>query len=573
MALYPRNFTNKEIMSPGYDGSRFQANLPGYRDHSDDRINRTNTQINVSEHDVPNIKYAFDFRLPVLFRYGFGVGYNQIVIPKGRVVAVDPRMDLVDTESEKKFSTLTLANGGASVRLRKAGDKFKTAANAKSLVSPVASGKDVPEVSIGRDWTPLKGLSDTYEETCFRPTKEKKDAIGQLADYTDEVVEMQEGTGLVRVKTTGVVPKVGEIRLGNVPIGIIERNEYTRDDDAFNGIMPGPVRTDALVELPWFAYKDKAEQNPWGSAYGQLFPGCLVRSDENGRIVPSILNFNDLMAGMDIQEYELERQQVLGTVYAVNTDLVPEGAAKWATWALEDRMNSEYFNPSVYRKTNRRGEDAVENSPYNSTNTYPGYPYDKNYLNHDLHMLASDRIDLYDPRMNPEFRYNDLGIPGLTDGANVFTKVVADQVVGHLGASADLSQAHDGSAMQEYNDVIVRLPDVNIKEGTILLDIGETPIAIPADDTAWAADAKLCKVGQVVGTNFVVKYVNAAQGIITIGAKDQENATLKAIADAVKANKKPLSVRVVYQVKGKSGVPTFMDWDGVVGSVKILLQK
>lgn len=363
MALYPRNFTNKEIMSPGYDGSRFQANLPGYRDHSDDRINRTNTQINVSEHDVPNIKYAFDFRLPVLFRYGFGVGYNQIVIPKGRVVAVDPRMDLVDTESEKKFSTLTLANGGASVRLRKAGDKFKAAANAKSLVSPVASGKDVPEVSIGRDWTPLKGLSDTYEETCFRPTKEKKDAIGQLGDYTDEVVEMQEGTGLVRVKTTGVVPKVGEIRLGNVPIGIIERNEYTRDDDAFNGIMPGPVRTDALVELPWFAYKDKAEQNPWGSAYGQLFPGCLVRSDENGRIVPSILNFNDLMAGMDIQEYELERQQVLGTVYAVNTDLVPEGAAKWATWALEDRMNSEYFNPTVYRKTNRRGEDAVENSP------------------------------------------------------------------------------------------------------------------------------------------------------------------------------------------------------------------
>ena len=56
MALYPRNFTNKEIMSPGYDGSRFQANLPGFRDHSDDRINRTNTQINVSEHDVPNIK-------------------------------------------------------------------------------------------------------------------------------------------------------------------------------------------------------------------------------------------------------------------------------------------------------------------------------------------------------------------------------------------------------------------------------------------------------------------------------------------------------------------------------------
>ena len=573
MALYPRNFTNKEVMSPGYDGSRFQANLPGFRDHSDDRINRTNTELNISEHDVPNIKYAFDFRLPVLFRYGFGVGFNQVVIPKGRVVAADPRMDLVDFESQKKFSTLTLANGGATVRLRKATDKFKTAADGKSLVSPAASNKAVPEVSVGREWTPLKGLADTYEEKCFRPTKEKKDAIQQLADYTDETVELQERTGLVRVQATGVLPKVGEIRLGNVPIGIIERNEYTRDDDAFNGIMPGPVRTDAMVELPWFAYKDKAEQNPWGSAYGQLYPGCLVRSDENGRIVPSVLNFNDLMADMTVQEYELERQQVLGTVYAVNTELVPEGAAKWATWALEDRMNSEHFNPTVYRKTNRRGEDAVANSPYKSTGAYPGYPYDKNYLNHDLHMLSSDRIDLYDPRMNPEYRYSDLGIPGLTDGANVFTKVVADQVIGKLGASADLSTAQDGSSMQEYGDVILRLPDINIKEGTILLEIGETPITIPADDTAWATSDKLATVGKVVGTNFVIKYLNATQGIITIGAKDQENATLKAIAAAVKANKKPLSVRVVYQVKGKAGVPTFMDWDGAVGSVKILLQK
>lgn len=573
MALYPRNFTNKEVMSPGYDGSRFQANLPGFRDHSDDRINRTNTELNISEHDVPNIKYAFDFRLPVLFRYGFGVGFNQVVIPKGRVVAADPRMDLVDFESQKKFSTLTLANGGATVRLRKATDKFKTAADGKSLVSPVASNKAVPEVSVGREWTPLKGLVDTYEEKCFRPTKEKKDAIQQLADYTDETVELQERTGLVRVQATGVLPKVGEIRLGNVPIGIIERNEYTRDDDAFNGIMPGPVRTDAMVELPWFAYKDKAEQNPWGSAYGQLYPGCLVRSDENGRIVPSVLNFNDLMADMTVQEYELERQQVLGTVYAVNTELVPEGAAKWATWALEDRMNSEHFNPTVYRKTNRRGEDAVANSPYKSTGAYPGYPYDKNYLNHDLHMLSSDRIDLYDPRMNPEYRYSDLGIPGLTDGANVFTKVVADQVIGKLGASADLSTAQDGSSMQEYGDVILRLPDINIKEGTILLEIGETPIAIPANNADWAASDKLATVGKVVGTNFVIKYLNATQGIITIGAKDQENATLKAIAAAVKANKKPLSVRVVYQVKGKAGVPTFMDWDGAVGSVKILLQK
>ena len=35
----------------------------------------------------------------------------------------------------------------------------------------------------------------------------------------------------------------------------------------------------------------------------------------------------------------------------------------------------------------------------------------------------------------------------------------------------------------------------------------------------------------------------------------------------------PVTVYAKYKKRGLSGVPTFMDWDGVVGSVKILLTK
>ena len=76
MALQPNDYTTNERLQPGARGEVFQANLPGYRDDAD-RINRTNNFLNTSEHDVPNIKYLFDYRLPTLFKYGFAHGFNQ----------------------------------------------------------------------------------------------------------------------------------------------------------------------------------------------------------------------------------------------------------------------------------------------------------------------------------------------------------------------------------------------------------------------------------------------------------------------------------------------------------------
>lgn len=541
MAIYPNDFTIQEKLQPGARGEVFQTSLPGYRDNAD-RVNRTNNNLNTSAHDVPNIKYLFDYRLPTLFKYGFAYGFNQIVIPKGRIVAADPNMDLVDFESQKQFNTLTLANGGVPVRIRAIGDKYNNhSSSATAIVSPASQNQTV--LNIGKEWIPVSGFSKTYKETCYRPFKIDGATKGANAQL--------EASGYSISATTGKVTKsqieVKDVRPGNIPLGMLQRNEYTRDDDAFNGIAPGPILTDAMVEFPWFVYKDKAEENPWGSAYGALFPGALVKSDENGRITISPLSIETEVADMDIAEYEMERQQVIGQVYSVNHEIVPEGAAKWATWALEDRLNSDEFNPALYAKTNRHGEDAVNSSPFNSEGKYPGYPYDKNYLNHDLHMLASiGRRDNYDPRMNQEFLYDNLGIPGLTDGHNAVVRDVEPAIAGYIHYAGG----------KDYSPMYFRTLDVNIEPNSLQIAI---------NDDSFVNCTKGAKVNSDI---FKVTYCNEEQGIIMLEVANKTEAD-----NLLRDKDSGVTVKFKYKKRGMSGVPTYLDWDGIAGSVKVLFTK
>lgn len=541
MAIYPNDFTTQEKLQPGARGEVFQTSLPGYRDNAD-RVNRTNNNLNTSAHDVPNIKYLFDYRLPTLFKYGFAYGFNQIVIPKGRIVAADPNMDLVDFESQKQFNTLTLANGGVPVRIRAIGDKYNNhSSSATAIVSPASQNQTV--LNIGKEWIPVSGFSKTYKETCYRPFKIDGATKGANAQLEDAGYSISTTTGKVTKSNT----EVKDVRPGNIPLGMLQRNEYTRDDDAFNGIAPGPILTDAMVEFPWFVYKDKAEENPWGSAYGALFPGALVKSDENGRITISPLSIETEVADMDIAEYEMERQQVIGQVYSVNHEIVPEGAAKWATWALEDRLNSDEFNPALYAKTNRHGEDAVNSSPFNSEGKYPGYPYDKNYLNHDLHMLASiGRRDNYDPRMNQEFLYDNLGIPGLTDGHNAVVRDVEPAIAGYIHYAGG----------KDYSPMYFRTLDVNIEPNSLQIAIG---------DDSFANCTKGAKVKNDI---FKVTYCNEEQGIIMLEVANKTEAD-----NLLRDKDGGVTVKFKYKKRGMSGVPTYLDWDGIAGSVKVLFTK
>lgn len=543
MALHPTYFNGQDRLQPGARGEIFQSDIPGHRNQGD-RINRTNSKLATSAHDVPNIKYQFDYRLPVLFRYGYAYGFNQIVIPKGRIVAVDPFMDLVDFDMKKQHNTLTMANGGAPVRVRQHGDKYPVLSGKETdIVGPAAQGQSVH--GTGKEWIPLEGFENTYTSKAYRPfARVEEDGTVSFNSPTAQLGEFKVDTETGKIVTAdGAL--ADHVRPGNIPIGIMQRNEYTRDDDAYNGMMPGPVLTDALVELPWFTYKDKAEQNPWGSAYGGLFPGALVKSDENGRFVVSPLSFEDEIAKMTVPEYEFERQQVVGQVYAVNANLIPEGAARWATWALEDRLKFDEFNPWLYNQNNRRGEDAINNSPYKSTGQYPGYPYDKAYKNHDLHMLGSvGRKDNYDQRMNQKYQYDNLGIPGLTDGKNVAVRHYDPIVVGKI------NKAGEG---KEYVDLYFRTPEVDVEN----LQIGFTGVA--------SAPATLG--AKLLNDSLKIKYVDEKQGILVLEVIDA------AKLEEAMGDNTSIDVKLEFDKRGMSGVPTFMDWDGVVGSVKVLLTK
>ena len=558
MALYPNKFVGQDRLQPGARGEKFKVDIPGYRG-KEDRINRTEMRLNHNEHDTPNVKYMFDDRLPVLFRYGFAYGFNQMIIPKGRICAVDKYMDLVDFDMQKQHNTLTIANGGAPIIPSTNADKYKDYSGAaQKMVSSENQGQPLANPDI--EWVPLIGMEAAYSDVSYRPfkttTKEVEGVTttivaGPQAQLTANNYHIDEETGRV-VDASGnrvnVIP-------GNIPIGMIIRNEYTRDEDAMNGMAPGAVNTDCMVELPWFAYKDKAESNPWGSAYGGLFPGALVKSDENGRVVVSPLSYETEVATMSVAEYELERQQVIGQVYAVNTELVPEGAAKWATWALSDRLNFDEFAPEEWSQNGRRGEDSISHTPYKSTGKFPGYPYDKNYGAHDLHMLASKR-DNYNQRMQQEYQYENLGIPGLTDGYNAIKRSLGPVKVGTLRVA---------KGSYETLDLYFRTPDVKVEDIQIVIGDGTTFANV-------IEGAKLTlKSGATTASNAVtVTYEDDLQGLFSLKVTNLVEAQklIPAGQDSVE-----LPITVKYNKRGLAGIPTFMDWDGCVGSVKVLLQK
>ena len=455
MALQPHSFSSREVLQPGARGQGFINNgIPGHRT-DDVRINRTQNALIISEHDTLNIKYAMDPRLKPLFRYGWAYGYNQIVIPKGRIVAADPHLTVMDTDTFHYFNAVTLANGGKVVELQ--------------------------------DDNTWKAVEDTF-------------TVNEL-----------NGKDKTKPET---------LRDANIPLGMLGRNEYTRNADAFNGIMPGPIWTDKLVDLPWFETKDKAEENPWGCVYGKIKPGMLLKADENGRITISPLSLpkkTKEQGGMsDMQPAEIEAE----------------------------RKNFNDFNPYIWPNSNRAGEDFVSNPPtaYQSDFTYPGYPYDKNYISNDLHMLASSREGAIDPRLDESMRL-DRGIPGLMDGGNH-----AAQEIG-AGETLTITNVVALADITEAQEMMIRLPETALESAKVKFDSGDAvSIAVNADIT--------CGTGK-----FKVTYADMHKGLF-------------AIKQTQAGDGQSHAVNISYKKKGLiAGMPTMLDWDGCVGIASILLQK
>ena len=557
MALYPGTFETKFKLQPGARGEQFTADLPGYRDGAT-RINRTNNNFNVTPHDTLAQKYLFDKRLRPLFKYGFAVGYNNMVVTKGRIVAADPYMDMTDWRSKKQFNVVTLANGGAAVQIRKDTDVYP---GKDTIISADKLSGKVNEV--GLEWAPVEGVDKVWADGVYRACKTSGAAQLKAAGMA---IDTKTGKVLAGVKTDekGAVTNGGQVtddvRPANVPLGVLAKNEYTKfNSDDFDGMQVGPILTDKIVELPYFAFKDKAEQNPWGSIYGTLKVGDLVKSDENGRFVVSPLSSEEVLDSMTAAEIERERQQVVGQVVSFNHDMVPEGGYELAQWALEDRLRYEGFSPELYTQNNRPGEDAIAASAYQSTGRYPGYPYDQAYTEHDLHMLGGgNREGNYDKFMPAEYQL-DNGIPALTDGYNAVVKE-------YQNTHASVIRGR-GTSTEPYVQSIVRVcQNGNFEDGTLEIQLVKADGTEVVPYTAVAAADDVMKNPKALGDTFKVTFYDAVQGLIRIEVADEAKADTLLKDTSVVVNLK-------FKKRGQAGVPTMLDWDGCVGSAKILLQR
>lgn len=211
----------------------------------------------------------------------------------------------------------------------------------------------------------------------------------------------------------------------NVAIGLAAGNIYEEMFDGWNRMQP-TIENEKYVELPYLPKKEDAEKLEWGVVYDAdptraLKPGDYLMSDENGRLIKADFAKlrEDIAAAADldalkvlIAEETRLRDQVIGQVWALETEMPMEGFLGWVGWTDEQVAEDEWK-----MRTGARGEDR-------GATDFPGYPYEKTYAN-------------FDTKTN---RYYPQGIPGLTNGSNIETQFT-DVLVGYV--NPDQEGRHD----------------------------------------------------------------------------------------------------------------------------------
>ena len=176
-------------------------------------------------------------------------------------------------------------------------------------------------------------------------------------------------------------------------------------------------------------------------------------------------------------------------------------------------------------------------------------------------MLGGTRTN-YDQRLQHQYQYENLGIPGLTDGYNAVKRSYDAIEIGQLRFVKNIT---------ESMDLFFRFPEVKIEDMEIAIGTKADDKFVPLVEkgliSAYSGEEKATDVIEA-------KYVDGLQGLFVINIKDLTEANRFAEAVIPEGeNSIELPVFVRFKKRGLAGVPTFMDWDGVVGSVKVLLQK
>ncbi|CDQ41827.1 hypothetical protein [Virgibacillus salexigens] len=254
-------------------------------------------------------------------------------------------------------------------------------------------------------------------------------------------------------------------RTANKAIGVAYGNLYEEFVDGFNGMQP-TVENEIYIELPYIPSRANAEEIEWGSFYDKdidkpVKHGDYVMSDENGRLIVAdfeaqrdVLKSTEATADQKfaaIAEISRLQEQVIGQVWAVETNLPPQGWLQWV--GSTDEQLAEIDSSS-----GMTADDIQDNK-------FPGYPYEKTYRNFDA----------------KSSKYYPQGIPGLTNGSRIEVPF-KDVLLGSVNPGSSGKQYYriektplvEGSVEIKVGGQVVEPANIHYESGLVTLEVNNT---------------------------------------------------------------------------------------------------
>ena len=311
-------------------------------------------------------------------------------------------------------------------------------------------------------------------------------------------------------------------RVANKPVGVASLNVYQDVANSFEGNRPGFITRNS-INLPLFADKDDAEKMEWGSAYGKLKPGDKVMSDENGRFV-KWTGLHEALDSLPEEDQDFENameaadpaDQIVGMVLSLDENLIPAG---WLKWVYTEQ--SEFTEFGRYTTDTGFTTDEI---------TDDGYPYDPSY----------GRFEKERPT----------GVCGILDGMNYIKE--------YKRGADDEKEGEDGP--------------VQLGEMSAGFEVGDTAtfrmrehfMPVEEIDHIWVVnesgdDIDVASIARVDADE------KNSSGMVRFDIEQDVSDLL----DAQGSAKIEMEFKARHQMPG---MPTHMDFEGVIGSVDILLQ-
>lgn len=318
---------------------------------------RTQTNLIKDEGDAPSGRKAVDPRLKRKFKFHFGGQSGWVVIPKGRIVAIDPEYERKSFDDGMYYNVITLANGGQEV-VEKIDENtsYVRAGNVPCGVSNLNVYEDIDDSFQGN--VPVFYTRSTINLPYFllKEDAEKTEwgsAYGPLkpgdkvmSDENGRFVKWKEGKLRTEEKESDAE--------GKVSLDV--------------AIYPGEKAEDIKVKL-----KGTGEEVEVAAVNNKA--GEITIAEANTEV---IVTYRSVLSNVE---------QIVGQVINLNAH-VNDGLVNYAGWLKWVMPEGQYIDESGFL-------------PEELDETY-GHPYDPRYLE-----------GFADKTMAPT------GIPGLTDGSNI----------------------------------------------------------------------------------------------------------------------------------------------------------